>query len=146
MDNTGTIKVVENGLVIIVLSLIIIILYNPLIKIIEQTQLQSAEENTRAAFNMTKDFYTTLNLVDSVDLPFKVVFDDTHLKGYIIYSNGKEYIPSGLVNLKVDGKLPTSGSVEIKRDGSVETLNLDFGIFVCNKRSISDEVSCVKKE
>lgn len=146
MDNTKIIKIVENELVIIVLFIIIILLYSPVKKIIDKTKLQSAEENTRAAFNMTKDFYTTLNLVDVVDLPFKVVFDENHSRGYIIYSNGIEYVPTGAVQLKVDGKLPSSGSVEIKRDGEVETLNLVFGKFICNKKNIADDVSCVIKE
>ena len=90
MDNTKEIKMVENGLVIIVLFVIILILSTPLGKIIEKTQLQSAETSTDNIFHMVKNFYTEINLVDVVDLPFKVVFDEKQTKGYIIYSNEKE--------------------------------------------------------
>ena len=138
------IKMVENALVIIALFIIIIILYNPLIKIIDKVKLQSAEESTLAAFNMTKNYYTTLNLVDVVDLPFKIVFDENQPKGYIIYSNEREYTPSDKIKLKIDGKLPTSGSIEIKKDGEVETLNLIFGKYICNKKSIKDKEECIK--
>lgn len=146
MDNTKIIKMVENGLVIIVLFVIIIILYKPLIKTIDKVKLQSAEESTRSAFNMVKNYYTSLNLTEEVNLPFKVVFDENQAKGYIIYSNEKEYTPSGLIKLKIEGKLPTSGSVEIKEDGEVETLNLVFGKYICNKESIKSKEKCIIKE
>ena len=146
MDNTKEIKMVENGLVIIVLFVIIIILATPLKKIIEKTQLQSAETSTDNVFHMVKNFYTEINLVDVVDLPFKIVFDKNKNKGYTIYSNEKEYIPSNKVHLKIDGKLPTSGSIEIKKDGEVETLNLIFGNYICNKKSIKAKEECIKKQ
>lgn len=146
MDNIKEIKMVENGLVIIVLFIIIILLTSPLRKIIEKTQLQSAETSTDNTFHMVKNLYTEINLVDVVDLPFKIVFDKNKSKGYTIYSNEIEYTPSSTVHLKIDGKLPTSGSVEIKRDGEVETLNLIFGNYICNKTSIKAKEECIKKE
>ena len=112
----------------------------------EVTKKQAAETSTLGAFNMTKDYYTSVNLLDAVDLPFKVVYDKNESSGYTLYSANNKYTPSGGINLKIDGKLPESGSVEIKSDGEVEAKNLKFGNYVCNKKTISSPIVCVKNE
>ena len=143
-DNTKIIKMVENGLVIIVLFSIIIILFPSLEKIVDKTAKQSAESSTQGVFNMAKDYYTNINLQDIVDLPFEIEFDENTKKGYIIYSNGLEYTPPIGVNLKIEGKLPSTGSVVIKKDGEIEAKNLKFKKYICGKASIAAPVVCVK--
>ncbi len=140
MDNTNTIKIVENGLVIIVLFIIIIILYKPLTNMIEKVKIQSAQESTRETINMTKNYYMSLNLNEYVKLPLKIVFNE---KSYKTYSNGIEYIP--LKHIKIKGKLPESGSVEIKQNGEIEISNLKFGKYICNRINNSNE-ECIKEQ
>lgn len=146
MDNTKIVKMVENALVIIVLFAIIIVLFPTIQKMAEVTKKQTAETSTLGAFNMTKDYYTSVNLLDAVDLPFKVVYDKNESSGYTLYSANNKYTPSSGINLKIDGKLPESGSVEIKSDGEVEAKDLKFGNYVCNKKTISSPIVCVKNE
>lgn len=146
MDNTRVIKMVENGLVIIVLFVTIIVLFPSIEKIAEITKKQTAESSTLGAFNMTKDYYTSINLLDAVDLPFKVVYNKNENEGYTLYSANSKYIPSSEINLKIEGKMPDSGSVEIKTDGEVEAKNLKFGNYICNKATISSPVTCIKVE
>ena len=146
MDYTRVIKFVENWLVVIVLFVIIIVLATPFKKMIDKVQFSSAETNTDTVFHMVKNYYNELNLVDAVGLPFKMVFDDKYDKGYIMYQNNVEYNPSNSVRLKIDGQLPSSGSVEIKQDGEVETLNLKFGKYVCSKVSIASNVECLTEK
>ena len=143
MDYTKIIKFVENWLVVIVLMVIIIVLATPMGKLVDKVQFSSAETNTDNVFHMVKNYYSEINLVEAVDLPFKVVFNKKYDKGYKMYSGIGEYIPNGFTSLKVDGKLPSSGSVEIMEDGEVKTINLKFGKYVCNKVSISANVECV---
>lgn len=146
MDNTRIVKMVENALVIIVLFAIIIVLFPTIQKMAEVTKKQTAETSTLGAFNMTKDYYTSVNLLDAVDLPFKVVYNKNESSGYTLYSANNKYTPSSGINLKIDGKLPESGSVEIKSDGEVEAKDLKFGNYVCNKKTISSPIVCVKNE
>ena len=146
MDNTKIVKMVENALVIIVPFAIIIVLFPTIQKMAEVTKKQTAETSTLGAFNMTKDYYTSVNLLDAVDLPFKVVYDKNESSGYTLYSANNKYTPSSGINLKIDGKLPESGSVEIKSDGEVEAKDLKFGNYVCNKKTISAPIVCVKNE
>lgn len=146
MDNTKIVKMVENALVIIVLFAIIIVLFPTIQKMAEVTKKQTAETSTLGAFNMTKDYYTSVNLLDDVDLPFKVVYNKNESSGYTLYSANNKYTPSSGINLKIDGKLPESGSVEIKSDGEVEAKDLKFGNYVCNKKTISSPIVCVKNE
>ena len=146
MDNTKTIKMVENALVIIVLFIVIIVLFPSIQKMAEATTKQSAETSTLGAFNMAKNYYTSINLLDPVDLPFKVVYSKKEKKGYTLYSSNIKYTPANSISLKIEGKLPDSGSVEIKSDGEVEAKDLKFGSYICNKKTISSPIVCVKNE
>lgn len=146
MDNTKIIKMIENALVIIVLFVVIIVLFPSIQKMADQTKKQAAETSTLGAFNMAKDYYTSINLLDSVDLPFEVVFDKNAENGYTLYSSKKVYTPISSISIKIEGKLPESGSVEIRNDGEVETKDLKFGNYTCNKKTISSPIVCVKNE
>ena len=146
MDNAKVIKMVENGLVIIVLFIIIIVLFPSIKTMAEATKKQTAESSTQGAFNMTKDYYTNINMIEIVDLPFKIEYNKNTEKGYIIYSSGREFTPVHNINLKIEGKLPESGSVEIKTNGEVEAKNLKFGQYLCNKKTISSPITCTKEE
>ena len=142
MDNTNTIKIIENGLVTIILFVIIIILYKPLINMIERLKIQSAQENTRNIADITKNYYMSLNLIDYVKLPFKIVFKNQEYK---VYSGGLQYIPSQTKTLRIKGKLPTHGSVELKENGEVEITDLKVGNYICNKKNNLKE-ECIKIE
>ena len=143
MDNSKIIKMVENGLVIIVLFVVLIYLTKPIQQLIETTRLQSMKESTRGIVNETKNYFTSLTIFDSVDYPFKIVFNEKDPNGYKIYSMGEEYTPGDDTKFNVTGKMPTSGSVELISDGEAKASNLKFGKFICNKADINAEEMCV---
>lgn len=143
MDNSKIIKMVENGLVIIVLFVVIIYLTKPIEKLIESSKLQSVKESTRGVVKETRNYFTSLTLFDNVDYPFKIVFDEKEPNGYKIYSMGMEVNPTEDVKFRVTGKMPTSGSVELISDSEVSASNLKFGKYICNKVDINAEELCV---
>ena len=109
-DNFKEIKMVENGLVIILLFVIIIILLPSVTAVISKSMQMSAKTNTKGTVEIVKELYININLTDDVILPFKVIYNK---KGYEIYSGGEKYTPVKTIKIKNEGKLPTSGSVEI---------------------------------
>ena len=143
MDNSKIIKMVENGLVIIVLFVVLIYLAKPIEQLIEATKLQSMKESTRGIVSETKNYFATLNMFDSADYPFKIIFNENEPNGYKLYSKGKEYTPRDDTKFKVNGKMPTSGSVELKSEGEANASNLKFGKFICNKADNNAEEMCV---
>lgn len=143
MDNSKIIKMVENGLVIIVLFVVLIYLTKPIEKLIEATRLQSVKESTRGVVSETKNYFTSLTIFDTVDYPFKIVFDEKAPNGYKLYAMGRDYTPVEDTKFRVTGKMPTSGSVELISDGEAKASNLKFGKFICNKADINAEELCV---
>lgn len=143
MDNSKIIKMVENGLVIIVLFVVLIYLAKPIEQLIETTRLQSVKESTRGVVSETKNYFTSLTIFDTVDYPFKIVFDEKEENGYKLYSMGEEFKPVEDTKFRVTGKMPTSGSVELISDGEAKASNLKFGKFICNKADINAEELCV---
>ncbi len=129
-DNVKGIKMVENGLVIIVLFIIIMILFPAVTKLINKSMQTSAQISTKNIIENVKTLYTTINLIDEVNLPFKVVYNEN---GYKIYSNNNEYTPGAMARATMKGKMPTSGSIEITKDGVVVVTNLKFGSYTCNQ-------------
>ena len=124
-------KISENGLIIIAISIISIILLPSLYIIFDNSFKSSAQTSTIETIEMVKDLYTSINLVDEVNLPFKVVYSNNN---YTIYSNNKKYTPSKSVKVDVNGKMPTSGSVTIKTDGTAEVNKLKFGLYKCSQK------------
>ena len=143
MDNSKIIKMVENGLVIIVLFVVLIYLTKPIEKLIESSRVQSVKESTRGVFKETRNYFTSLTLFDNIDYPFKIVFDEKAPNGYVLYVRGSEYSPVEDIKFRVTGKMPTSGSVELKGDAEASASNLKFGKFICNKADINAEEICV---
>ncbi|MBR3229907.1 MAG: hypothetical protein IKF91_03675 [Bacilli bacterium] len=143
MDNSKIIKMVENGLVIIVLFVILIYLTKPIEKLVESSRLQSVKESTRGVIKETRNYFTSLTLFDTVDYPFKIVFDEKEESGYKLYAMGGEYTPVEDVKFRVTGKMPTSGSIELISDSETVVSNLKFGKFICNKADINAQEVCV---
>ncbi len=136
-DNFKEIKMVENGLVIILLFVIIIILLPSVTAVISKSMQMSAKTNTKGTVEIVKELYININLTDDVILPFKVIYNK---KGYEIYSGGEKYTPVKTIKIKNEGKLPTSGSVEIDSEGYTTVKNLKFGLYKCNQIKDGDIV------
>lgn len=128
----NVVKLVENMMVILVMFTIIIILAKPLGELVAQNLKTSAETSTRGTIEMVKELYTTINITDEVNLPFKVVYKND---GYTIYSNNEVYTPTMTLNLQDKDKLPTEGSVTVEKDGTIVVKNLKFGLYKCNQNS-----------
>ncbi len=123
-DNVKEIKMVEN----------IIILLPSVTSLASKSLQVSAQTSTINSIEMVKGLYTTINLTDEVNLPFKVVYNK---EGYKIYSDGKEYIPKESIKVTISGKNPTDGSIEITTEGKIIVKNLKFGSLKCNQSSDS---------
>ena len=137
-DYVKEIKMVENGLVIILLFIIIVILLPSVTTMASKSMQSAAKTNTIANIEFVKELYTTINLTDTVNLPFKVVYTDD---GYKIYSNKTRYKKTVNVKLDSKNKLPTEGSIEIKEDGYTVVKNLKFGGYKCNQEKYM-EIIC----
>ncbi|MBR2707843.1 MAG: hypothetical protein IKE90_00220 [Bacilli bacterium] len=129
-DYTNEIKMIENGLVITLLLIIIIILVPSFTKMIDKSMQLAAQTNTTNNIKMVKEMYIMSNLTDVVSLPFKVVYNND---GYKIYSNGKEYTKKGNIIVEKTRNLPSGGSIEIETNGNVIVKNLKFGKYKCNQ-------------
>ena len=129
-DYVKEIKMVENGLVIILLFVIIIILLPSFTTMADKSMELAAQTNAINNIEMVKELYTIINLNDEVNLPFKVVYNSN---GYKIYSKGKEYTKPYNINIEGTDKLPTEGSIEIKANGKAIVDNLKFGNYTCNQ-------------
>lgn len=129
-DNLKEIKMVENGLVIILLFVIITILLPSVTSLVAKSLQLSAQTSTQGTIDMVKSLYTTINLTDEVNLPFKVIYNKD---GYTIYSDNKKYTPKEEIKVSISGKMPTGGSVEITTGGQVTVKDLKFGSITCNQ-------------
>ena len=139
-DYTNEIKMIENGLVITLLLIIIIILVPSFTKMIDKSMQLAAQTNTTNNIKMVKEMYIMSNLTDVVSLPFKVVYNND---GYKIYSNGKEYTKKGNIIVEKTRNLPSGGSIEIETNGNIIVKNLKFGKYKCNQ--INTEKPVCKK-
>ena len=137
-DNVKEIKMVENGLIIILLFVIIVILLPSVATIISKSLSLSAKTSTSGTIEIVKELYINLNIEGDIALPFKVEYNK---EGYVLYSNNKRYTPKKNIKVKSKGKLPTGGSIEIKKDGLIIIENLKFGICKCNQDE-SQELVC----
>lgn len=142
MSNYKIIKMVENGLVIIVLFVIIIILASPIGKIVDSFKLASVKESTREIFRESRNFYMNLNIFEEVGLPLKIVFDENAANGYVLYSRDQVFNPVDNTVLKFNGKLPTEGFIEINENEEPSAIKLKFGKFLCSKVNTDAEVEC----
>ena len=125
-----TIKGIEYSAIMVFFLVIIIIIYPSLSKIFYNMGHDSAITSTQGTIDTVKSFYIDMNLTNEVALPFKVVFDKD---GYTYYENGKEVNYKRQLNIKNNGELPKSGSIEIRTDGTVAVVDLTFGNFKCNQ-------------
>lgn len=146
MDNTKIIKMVENALVIIILFIVIIVLFPSIKKMAEITRKQAVESSVQGVFDMTKDYFTSINMYENVNLPFKIIYNKDVKDGYTIYSANKKYENMNKIDIEIEGMLPESGSVEIKSDGEIEAKDLKFGEYTCNKKTTSSPTICIKSE
>ena len=126
-DYVKEIKMVENGLVLILLFIVIAILTDSLIKIIDRTMKISAE------------IYTINSLTYELPLPFKIVYKN---KEYELYSNGKKISKTKNVKNEKE-KLPKSGSITFKSNGDIIVKDLEFGLYKCNLEN-NKQVICEK--
>ena len=129
-DYSNEIKMIENGLVITLLLIIIIILVPSFTKMIDKSMQLAAQTNTTNNIKMVKEMYIMSNLTDVVSLPFKVVYNND---GYKIYSNGKGYTKKGNIIVEKTRNLPSGGSIEIETNGNIIVKNLKFGKYKCNQ-------------
>lgn len=127
-EYNNTTKIVEYVSVITILLIILIILVPSVSNIIYNVSKRSSEISTQGTIETIKAFYVNINLTKTVDLPFKVIFDNDK---YTFYENGKKINLKSTLNNR--GKLPTAGSIQLNTDGSVTVKNLTFGKFVCNQ-------------
>lgn len=138
-DYVKEIKMVENGLVLILLFIVIAILTDSLIKIIDRTMKISAETYTINNIEIAKEIYTINSLTYELPLPFKIVYKN---KGYELYSNGKKISKTkNVINEKE--KLPKSGSITFKSNGDIIVKDLEFGLYKCNLEN-NKQVICEK--
>lgn len=137
-EDSARIRMLEYGLVILVLFGILIIMTPSLLEIINKSMCDSAKLNTEGTIDTIKQIYTTLNLTDEVALPFKMTYKDGK---YTLYENGEKYTVPNTVKIEIDGKQASSGDVVINEDGEIEVKNLTFGLYTCNK-SNKENVEC----
>lgn len=131
-DNIIEIKMVENGLVIILLFSMVIIFLPAVINFIGKSLILSARSNTEGTTQLVEELYININLTDDVFLPFEVVFNK---EGYEIYTGKKKYTPIKKLKIKTKAKLPRSGSILIDSNGSRIIKNLKFGLVKCNQKA-----------
>lgn len=139
-DYIKEIKMMENGLVIIILSIIIIILLPLFRQMIDKSKRLAAETYTIRNIEMVKEIYTLVSLNDEVNLPFKVVYNND---GYKVYINGKEYTKLNKLNIEAIDKYPTDGNIEIDLSGKIIVKDVKFGNYKCNSEK-DDKVICEK--
>ena len=139
-ENIKDTKFVENGMVIILLFIVIIILLPLLTTLISKAFNTSAKTNTEELIEFTKNVYTTINLTEEINLPFKIVFDNGK---YTVYTKNTEYKLNEKTKKMNKAKLPSSGSILIKEDGEVVIENVKFGLYKCNQTK-QNKVVCNK--
>ncbi len=137
-DNVKELKIVENIMIVVLLFVIIIILLPSVSVVMNKSLRSSAEISTKETAEAVKELYININLIDSVNVPFKVIYDN---EGYTIYSNGIKYTPRQSIKIESEGKMPTSGSVEIDKEGFTTVKDLKFGIYKCNQIKDGD-ITC----
>ena len=138
----STIRVIEYSAILVFFLVILIILVPSVQKIVYNMAEDASITNTKATIDAVKTYYTDMNLFNEVALPFKVVF---HGKEYDFYEMGNKVNYRKSLTVKNNGKLPTSGSVEITTDGTVTVVNLKFGNFTCNQTNEKNLI-CENKE
>lgn len=129
-EHYKSIRIIEYAMVIIVLLVVLIILFPALSKIIYNMSKEAAITNTKDTIDTVKATYTDMNLINEVALPFKVVFNKD---GYEFYEMNKKVNYKRTFNIDFEGRLPSSGSVEITTDGTVTVKDLTFGSIKCNQ-------------
>ena len=140
-EHSKTIKMIEYGLVIIVLFVVLIITIPSVNTIIYNMSKESAITSTYNTVKSVKAIYTSMNLKNEVSLPFKAVFDK---ENYTFYENNKKVNYKYSLNIKFEGKLPSSGTIIINIDGTTTVKDLTFGNISCNQISNSTLI-CDKK-
>ena len=140
-EHSKTIKMIEYGLVIIVLFVVLIITIPSVNTIIYNISKESAITSTYNTVKSVKAIYTSMNLKNEVSLPFKAVFDK---ENYTFYENNKKVNYKYSLNIKFEGKLPSSGTIIINIDGTTTVKDLTFGNISCNQISNSTLI-CDKK-
>ncbi len=133
-EHSKTIKMIEYGLVIIVLFVVLIITIPSVNTIIYNMSKESAITSTYNTVKSVKAIYTSMNLKNEVSLPFKAVFDK---ENYTFYENNKKVNYKYSLNIKFEGKLPSSGTIIINIDGTTTVKDLTFGNISCNQISNS---------
>ena len=126
----------EGVLVVILLMLIFLVLVPYVYKIIYNAHLSGAISSCEGLVTAVKTAYTKGNLMDVIDLPFEIKYEN---ENYTTFSNGKKV---RMEEIKVDGQVPSSGSVIINKDGEVEIRDLQFGKIICNKDAKNSETTC----
>lgn len=140
-EHSKTIKMIEYSLVIIVLFVVLIITIPSVNTIIYNISKESAITSTYNTVKSVKAIYTSMNLKNEVSLPFKAVFDK---ENYTFYENNKKVNYKYSLNIKFEGKLPSSGTIIINIDGTTTVKDLTFGNISCNQISNSTLI-CDKK-
>lgn len=140
-EHSKTIKMIEYSLVIIVLFVVLIITIPSVNTIIYNMSKESAITSTYNTVKSVKAIYTSMNLKNEVSLPFKAVFDK---ENYTFYENNKKVNYKYSLNIKFEGKLPSSGTIIINIDGTTTVKDLTFGNISCNQISNSTLI-CDKK-
>ncbi len=140
-EHSKTTKMIEYGLVIIVLFVVLIITIPSVNTIIYNISKESAITSTYNTVKSVKAIYTSMNLKNEVSLPFKAVFDK---ENYTFYENNKKVNYKYSLNIKFEGKLPSSGTIIINIDGTTTVKDLTFGNISCNQISNSTLI-CDKK-
>lgn len=140
-EHYKTIRTIEYGMVIIILLIVLIILLPSVSTITNNMAENSAVTSTKNTVDSVKAIYTNMNLKNEVALPFEVVFDK---EGYTYYEMGEKVNYEVTLNIEIDGKLPTSGSIIINKDGTVTVKDLTFGSVKCNETN-SQNLTCNKE-
>ncbi len=139
-EHYKTIRVIEYGMVIVILLIVLIILLPSVITITNNMAEDSAVTSTKNIVDSIKAIYTNMNLKNEVALPFEVVFEKDD---YTFYEMGKKVNYEITLNIKIDGQLPTSGSILINKDGTTTVKDLTFGSIKCNQKN-DQNLICTK--
>ena len=129
-EHYKTIRVIEYGMVIIVLFIVLIIVLPSVSTITYNMSKDAAVTSTKNMIDSVKATYTNMNLKNEVALPFETKFNEN---GYTFYEMGKKVNYELTINIHIDGELPKSGSILINEDGTVTVKDLTFGKIKCNQ-------------
>lgn len=129
-EHYKTIRVIEYGMVIIVLLIVLIIVLPSVSTITYNMSKDAAVTSTKNMIDSVKATYTNMNLKNEVALPFETKFNEN---GYTFYEMGKQVNYELTINIHIDGELPKSGSILINEDGTVTVKDLTFGKIKCNQ-------------